>query len=293
MSGLIPDRFVSHFSLLSQAIFLLVKATVTDVDLREADRLLSSFVSKVRTLYGDSAATFNVHQLLHLTKSVEMLGPLWGTSTFPFENGNGQLLKLVTAAQGVPLQIAERLIMKSWLKAASKIVQLPTFLMARKNKIIDLHPARGAGVHLLGAPLRSRSISNAVAELFFAEYGYVPNLTHYARMEISGMQIHSTRYSRPTKTCSNCIRVGNDMYCVVVDICAFMLHERNIVLVCQELVLSRPGFMHAMYIHPCQRPPPNRNLCLCFPKDVSDQCVLLDLLSESYVCDIPNNYKID
>lgn len=131
MSGLIPDRFLSHFASLSQAIFLLVQATVTDADLREADRLLSSLVNKVRTLYGDSAATCNVRQLLHPTKSVEMLGPLrGGTSTFPFENGNGQLLKLVTAAQCVPLKITERLVMKSWLKAASKIVKLPSFLMA-------------------------------------------------------------------------------------------------------------------------------------------------------------------
>lgn len=270
-----------------------VKATATDADRREADRLFFSFVKKVPTLYEDSAATFNVHQLLHLTKSVEMLGPLWGTSTFPFENGNGQLLKLVTAAQGVPLQIAERLIMKSWLKAASKIVKLPSFLMARKNKIIDLHPSRGAGVHLLGASLRSRSINNAVAELFSVEYGAVPDLTHYARIKINGMQIHRTQYHRPTKTCSNCTRVGNGMYFVVVDISSFILHERKVVLVCQELVLSRPGFMHAIYIHPCQRPPPYRNLCLCLPKDVSDQCVLLDLLRESYVCDMPNNYVID
>lgn len=85
MSGLIPDGFLSHFASLSQAIFLLVQATVTDADLREADRLLSSLVNKVRTLYGDSAATCNVRQLLHPTKSVEMLGPLReGTSTFPF-----------------------------------------------------------------------------------------------------------------------------------------------------------------------------------------------------------------
>lgn len=118
--------------------------------------------------------------------------------------------------------------------------------MARKNQIIDMHPTRRAGVHLRGAPLRSRSINNAVAELFSDEYGAVPHLMHYARIEINGMQINSTQYRRPAKTCSNCIRVGNGMYCVVVDICSFILHEREVVIVCQELVLSRPGFMHAM-----------------------------------------------
>ncbi|XP_077514328.1 uncharacterized protein LOC144125105 [Amblyomma americanum] len=118
VSGLIPSRYVSHFSLLCQGVFLLLQTSVSDADLQEADQLLSCFVNRICSLYGESSATFNVHQLLHLAKSVEMLGPLWGTSTFPFENGNGQLLKLVTAAQGVPLQIAERCITKSWLKTS-------------------------------------------------------------------------------------------------------------------------------------------------------------------------------
>lgn len=53
-----------------------------------------------------------------------MMGPLWGTSTFPFENSNGLLVKLVTAAMGVPLQIADRCIMTLWLRIASRFVSL-------------------------------------------------------------------------------------------------------------------------------------------------------------------------
>lgn len=123
----LPAVYLNHFSTLCQAVYLLMQAAVTDADLEEADGLLTSFVTKVHTLYGPGGATYNVHQLLHLTKSVEMLGPLWGTSTFPFENGNGQLVRLVKAAQGVPLQIAERCTMKSWLSTASKFVELSPF----------------------------------------------------------------------------------------------------------------------------------------------------------------------
>lgn len=119
MSGLlITDGFVNHSLSLSQAIFPLSQATLTDADLQEDNRLLASFAN-VRMPYWDSAATFIVHQLLHLRKSIKMLGPPCRTSTLPFENGNGQLLKFVTAA----LQIAERLVKKSWVEAASKIVK--------------------------------------------------------------------------------------------------------------------------------------------------------------------------
>ncbi|XP_049271856.1 uncharacterized protein LOC125758568 [Rhipicephalus sanguineus] len=146
LKGVLHDRYLTHFSLLCETVFLLLQASVSESDLRKADQLLCSFVNRVCVLYGESNATFNVHQLLHLSKSVEMLGPLWGTSTFPFENGNGLLVKLVTAAKGVPLQIAERCIMKSWLKTASRVVSLPESLAQRKRKITQTPATEVKGI---------------------------------------------------------------------------------------------------------------------------------------------------
>lgn len=39
-------------------------------------------------MYGKVNVSYNVHQLLHLTDSVEARGPLWATSCFPFEGRN-------------------------------------------------------------------------------------------------------------------------------------------------------------------------------------------------------------
>ncbi|KAH7965876.1 hypothetical protein HPB49_011776 [Dermacentor silvarum] len=60
--------------------------------------------------------TFNVRQLLHLARAARNFGPLWAHSAFGFESGNGQLVKLVTAANGVPEQILERVILSQELK---------------------------------------------------------------------------------------------------------------------------------------------------------------------------------
>ncbi|KAL7292616.1 hypothetical protein TKK_0013746 [Trichogramma kaykai] len=49
--------------------------------------------------------TFNIHQLLHLVQSVADLGPLWAHHGYPFEDGNGQLVKTVKSAKGVLHQI--------------------------------------------------------------------------------------------------------------------------------------------------------------------------------------------
>ena len=58
------------------------------------------FVAQTETLYGKEAMTFNVHQILHLAVNVRDRGPLWSHSDFPFESGNGKLVKKIYAARG-------------------------------------------------------------------------------------------------------------------------------------------------------------------------------------------------
>lgn len=88
-------------------VYLLLKDAVEESDVSKASDLLAEFVVTTPVLYGTTARTFNVHQLLHLAKSVQQLGPLWSHSTFIFESGNGLLLKLVSDANGVPLQMLQ------------------------------------------------------------------------------------------------------------------------------------------------------------------------------------------
>lgn len=68
-------------------------------------------MSGARSLYTERAMTFNLHQMLHLSKATKQLGPLWAQSAFVFEGGNGRLVKTVKAAKGVPLQIVERVML--------------------------------------------------------------------------------------------------------------------------------------------------------------------------------------
>ena len=50
--------------------------------------------------------TINIHNLLHLPDIVKRLGPLWAHSCFPFENANGELLKLFHGSQAVEKQVS-------------------------------------------------------------------------------------------------------------------------------------------------------------------------------------------
>lgn len=135
LEGILPSKYVEHFSLLSQSVFMLLKSKIEESEVFLAGEMLKKFVEGVPTLYNDAALTFNVHQLVHLAKSVRMTGPMWVTSTFPFEGGNGDLLKLVSAAKGVPQQIAERCVMRESLQSLKRLVPLSPFLRGRQRAI--------------------------------------------------------------------------------------------------------------------------------------------------------------
>ncbi|XP_063961852.1 uncharacterized protein LOC129268704 isoform X2 [Lytechinus pictus] len=103
--GILPNRFLAHWTMLVCAIFHLNSRHITNDILRSSDFMLRKFVMYVVPLYGIKESTFNVHLLLHMSNSVKQWGPLWGTSAFPFESYNGYLKKLFSGTNYVPQQI--------------------------------------------------------------------------------------------------------------------------------------------------------------------------------------------
>ncbi|XP_077519826.1 uncharacterized protein LOC144129555 [Amblyomma americanum] len=111
----LPAQFLRHFALLCEAIFILLQEQLSSAAISYADHLLKRFVRRAAALYGELCTSFNVHQLMHLTQAARNFGPLWAHSAFGFESGNSHIVKLVTAANGVPDQILERPIMSQEL----------------------------------------------------------------------------------------------------------------------------------------------------------------------------------
>ena len=49
--------------------------------------------------------TINMHNLLHVHRSVLQLGPLWANSSFEFEDANGDLKALFHGYQNIDMQV--------------------------------------------------------------------------------------------------------------------------------------------------------------------------------------------
>ncbi|CAD6220037.1 GSCOCG00011542001-RA-CDS, partial [Cotesia congregata] len=101
----LPNKFVTHWSLLVEGISILLKTSITEVDVYCAQRNLFQFVKETEELYGKEHISFNLHLLTHLPESVLDWGPLWTHSAFCFENFHQFLKKLVKSSNQADQQI--------------------------------------------------------------------------------------------------------------------------------------------------------------------------------------------
>ncbi len=102
--GLLPLQYYQHFALFAIAVRLLVSESISKTDLEKARLYLDLFCKKHGEYYGDRYMGINIHSLLHLSSTVEELGPLWAYSCFSFEGFNGILMKQIHGTQGIGLQ---------------------------------------------------------------------------------------------------------------------------------------------------------------------------------------------
>ncbi|KAJ8942087.1 hypothetical protein NQ314_010160, partial [Rhamnusium bicolor] len=99
-----------HFLLLHCGISLLLSFKyISDYGCEHATELLNIFVKHCEHIYGLEFYAYNVHILCHLTRDVEMYGPLDMFSAFPFENYLGQIKHLLKSSYKPLKQICRRL----------------------------------------------------------------------------------------------------------------------------------------------------------------------------------------
>ncbi|XP_037572456.2 uncharacterized protein LOC119454715 [Dermacentor silvarum] len=195
LDGILTTEYLKHFTLLIKGVSLLLMDNVSSTDVSENASLLVKFVVGVQFLYEEKEMTFNVHQLLHLPKSVVLQGPLWSHSCFVFESNIGHVKELVTSAKGVPIQIVERLLMASSF-ASLKASALP---QTREFLTKDNGAKCGAVVSMIGKP---RKTLQPVLNLVMNHIGCVTigPIVEHDKVAVSRYVFHSKQYKRPNKT---------------------------------------------------------------------------------------------
>lgn len=105
LQGILPDIYLTHFSLLVESTYILLGEGICEQDLLRADKLLCTFVKCAGRLYGPNFLGLNVHNLPHLVPMVRKWGPIWAWSCFCFESFNGEITKTIHGTGNVCRQI--------------------------------------------------------------------------------------------------------------------------------------------------------------------------------------------
>ncbi|XP_071578684.1 uncharacterized protein [Temnothorax nylanderi] len=118
LTEILNDKALASFTRLVRSVYILLSQNISEENFKQCENDLIQFVGESEILYGKSVMTFNMHTLLHVVDSVRMSGPLWATSTFPYENDNFHLKQNVSGPNGVLHQIATKTLQRSRLKNA-------------------------------------------------------------------------------------------------------------------------------------------------------------------------------
>lgn len=289
LNNIQPVTFFVHALLLTRGLFLLLKRVATEGDVSMAEQLFRRFVHDTARLYGESAVRFNVHQLLHLGNSVRKLGSLWATSMFPFEGGNGKVLDLVPAVKGVPLQIAEGLVMDDTLHEMLTVIPLSHQLKGYAQRLLKVNE-KTVGCHGLGAAICHRQLSGVAAELLCDKVGGPVMVEQYLRVVVNGV-IHSSEYTRTQRTCSSYVKMRDGSSCEVREIFLFREESDRITLLCKRLHITFEDLGHASHIHKCHHPPASEGLCMHLDDDVESQIIFINFEVDQNICDHPNTWE--
>lgn len=110
LKNILDTSIYEHFLLFHAGISILFsKRNIDNLGLSLAQELLDIFINHAENIYGLGFYVYNVHILCHLTKDVQLYGPLDNCSCFPFENYLGRLKKLVKSSRKPLEQICRRL----------------------------------------------------------------------------------------------------------------------------------------------------------------------------------------
>lgn len=103
----LPTQMYEHFLKYSLGIRLLSGSVVQENDIMLSELMIGEFLRDYNKFYGKSLS-YVVHLLLHMPYFVRLLGPLYGFSTYRFENRLGVLKKDVRKKYQIAQQLYKR-----------------------------------------------------------------------------------------------------------------------------------------------------------------------------------------
>lgn len=247
MKDILRNDLLESYLLFVRSIHTLLQQHISNTDLEQCNYDLHKFVGECQINYGEEEITFNLHSLLHLPISVQQSGPLWSTSTFPYESGIFKIKQQVRGPNCIDQQVATKYVELNAFK--NKFYNLTdneecrlfiSNLYSYKN--LSAKSARKTRNHitLIGKEEIIENTSNYCKNLNITNYkpiienrnvGYA-----YNRCIFNTNVYHSTKYTRACKTDDTVIHLYEVNQFVVI--CNFLLLDDICYTIVRELVVE-------------------------------------------------------
>lgn len=217
--NLLPNRINKNIELLSAAIFILCKPSMTFLEIDKACAMLTEFSDGFEEIYGKGAITMNIHLLRHYADMIKISGPLWANSLFAFESNIGEIKKYVTGNTDVLVQISQKYaISKTFdIEEDEKLVQ-PNEKLFQEKKI----------------PKIERCIS--ILKSYDIDLTQQKYLTIYRRLNLNG-HTYTSEVAKETKSVDYFVELQDgslgtvQFYIKINDVCFLFLNKYEIVYV--------------------------------------------------------------
>jgi hypothetical protein len=244
LNGILPAPYLQHFISFVCAIDILNGTSVSALDLKLAEEMLQYFVREFENLYAKCNLSYNVHQLVHLADTVRCWGPLWTTSAFPFETGNGMLLKLFNGTQGLPAQVSRRFtVFRNLPIMASRFINSATIHQFFNSMLTIYAPVSkilrtAENVRLCGKPLlRPLTAGERLALDVVCPFILPTSALYYSKAIANGYILTINNGNKLNNRRNNSCIMSNTGFCGVVE--RLVDIGNSTFLLCKQLHLAR------------------------------------------------------
>lgn len=279
---ILPKKYLDHFALFSESIFLLSKSKITFSEVEIAKKNLTNFVKDFSTLYSPLKMMYNVHLLSHITDSVINTGPLWATSTFHFESNNGKLVNFVHGTKDPMKQIFSKFFLSYNLLHDGKISATVLFYldyMNSKNRTKN-SVSVGLNVVLLG---KGNTFNLNEEEKGIIDDNGTKNWKYFVKIIVNN-EIFSVPYPVSAKTDDSFIKLRNGSFGRIKKI---IYDSENVMIVVQNLNIEI-NKINCNHFNSFTFASTLQVIC---PNDIICKCIYVMSKSYNFIIEFPNKYQ--
>lgn len=274
------DAYYRHFSLLVEAIYIFLKTNISATEFKKGSENLKTFVHRFQILYDPENMMYNVHLLEHLPQCVKDCGPLWAYSNFNFESNNGSLVKNVKGTTDVQKQIVTKYFYNKALESLKEHNETARNYIneIRSNKVKN---SKKIGlITLFGTP-RNKKLNPSEQSIL-----QKTNILEYNKLFFSNDLFYSTSYKKCEKTNDTVVSLKDGSFGQITRI----YEDAGIVYILLKKfrVQKVPSFfpVHLKKVE-------FGDLVRARADEISEKCILINTLKETYLSCLPNRVESD